>query len=84
MLTRADELQRIPINSNVAPCEDGWIRLSPTRPPDLNVEDDDDEDLALNEEIEGWCFNDLIETDVIGHIIIILGNYDPSLETTLP
>lgn len=68
MLTRADELQRIPINSNVAPCEDGWIRLSPTRPPDLNVEDDDDEDLALNEEIEGRCFNDLIETDVIGDI----------------
>lgn len=70
MLTRADEMQRIPISSNVAPCEDGWIRLKPNLPPDSIIDDDDidTEDLALNNEIEGRCFNDEIECDVIGHI----------------
>lgn len=60
LLTKADEIQRIPISSNVAPCEDGWIRLKPNLPPDSIIGDG-----TLNNEIEGRCFNDEIECDVI-------------------
>lgn len=66
-LARTDEIQRIPIDTNVSPVADGWIRISPER-----SEEDDDEsyktELKLNEEIIGRRFNDTIEKDVIMHI----------------